>query len=140
MSGAASGTAAAGATGYSFAVLRAVPHVHLGTFVNVGVVLHARTLDWLGVRVLDDASALERLVGGTEVDLDLLVRYLRACRAIGEGRAEAGPLALAPSSERFHWMTAPRSDVLQPSPVHEGVCDDPQAALDALFHDFVRGA
>ena len=45
--------------------------------------------------------------------------------------------ALAPPSERFHWLTAPRSDVLQSSPVHEGICDDPRRALDTLFEEYV---
>ncbi|MGH7507744.1 MAG: DUF3037 domain-containing protein [Longimicrobiales bacterium] len=123
---------------YAFAVLRAVPHVHLGAFVNVGVVVHARTIEYLGIRVLDDPETLRRRVPDT--DPVLLARYLRACRAIAEGDAEAGPVALAPTSERFHWLTAPRSDVLQASPVHEGVLeDDPDALLDELFAAFVGG-
>jgi hypothetical protein len=56
------------------------------------------------------------------------------------GDARAGPVALAPTSERFHWLTAPRSDVLQSSPVHEGVCADPGEALDRLFARYVDDA
>ncbi|HVS64630.1 MAG TPA: DUF3037 domain-containing protein [Thermoanaerobaculia bacterium] len=122
---------------YAFAVLRAVPHVHLGCFVNVGVVLHARTAEFLGVRVIDDPQALARRVA--DLDLDLLARYLAACRAIAAGDARAGTVALAPPSERFHWLTAPRSDVLQSSPVHEGLTDDPERALDELFAEMVGG-
>lgn len=121
---------------YNFAVLRAVPHVHLGTFVPVGVALHARTAEFLGVRVLDDPRELARRV--PDVDPHLLARYLAACRAVAAGDPAAGPVALAPPSERFHWLTAPRSDVLQSSPVHEGLCDDPAAALDELFEELVR--
>jgi hypothetical protein len=121
---------------YDFAVLRVVPRVHLGAFVNVGVVVHARTAEFLALRVIDDEQALAERVKG--VDTALLARYLRSCVAICAGDASAGPMALAPTSERFHWLTAPRSDVLQSSPVHEGVCEDPRSALDDLFEAYVR--
>lgn len=124
-----------GKVGYSFAVLRAVPHVHLGAFVNVGVVLHARTEEYLGMRAILDEAELARRVPGA--DAGLLARYLRACEAICAGDPAAGPVALAPPSERFHWLTAPRSDVLQPSPVHEGVCSDASDALEELYAELV---
>lgn len=120
---------------YDFAVLRVVPRVHLGAFANVGVVLHARTVEFLSLRTVKDASALAKLAPG--VDVDLLARYLRSCAAICAGDEAAGPVALAPPSERFHWLTAPRSDVLQSSPVHEGVCEDPARELDELFAAYV---
>ena len=120
---------------YDFAVLRVVPRVHLGAFVNVGVVVHARTAEFLALRAVTDERVLAAHVHG--VDADLLARYLRSCERICAGDVTAGPMALAPPSERFHWLTAPRSDVLQSSPVHEGICDDPQRALDALFEDYV---
>jgi hypothetical protein len=120
---------------YDFAVLRAVPRVHLGAFVNVGVVVHARTAEFLALRAVTDERVLGAWVHG--VDAELLARYLRSCVAICAGDVSAGPMALAPPSERFHWLTAPRSDVLQSSPVHEGICEDPQRALDALFDEYV---
>jgi Protein of unknown function (DUF3037) len=120
---------------YDFAVLRVVPRVHVGAFVNVGVVLHARTAEFLALRVLNDERTLAALVPG--MDAELLARYLRSCEAICAGDVAAGPMALAPPSERFHWLTAPRSDVLQSSPVHEGISDDPQRALDELFEEYV---
>ena len=120
---------------YDFAVLRVVPRVHLSAFANVGVVLHARTAEFLALRTVTDLDALARLAPG--LDLELLTRYLRSCAAICAGDETAGPVALAPPSERFHWLTAPRSDVLQSSPVHEGVCVDPEAELDALFRSYV---
>ena len=120
---------------YDFAVLRVVPRVHLGAFVNVGVVVHARTVEFLALRAVTDERVLAALVPG--VDAELLARYLRSCEAICAGDVTAGPMALAPPSERFHWLTAPRSDVLQSSPVHEGICDDPRRALDRLFEEYV---
>lgn len=121
---------------YNFAVLRVVPHVHTGVFIPVGVVLHARTEEYLGVRVVTEAAELAKLVG--DADIELLVRYLESCRAIGEGQASAGPIALAPPSERFHWLTAPRSDVIQCGPVHEGLSADPKATLAELFASLVN--
>jgi len=123
---------------YDFAVLRVVPRVHLGAFVNVGVVVHARTLEFLALRAVTDERLLAAHVHG--VDSELLARYLRSCEAICAGDPTAGPMALAPPSERFHWLTAPRSDVLQSSPVHEGICDDPGRALDTLFEQYVTVA
>lgn len=120
---------------YDFAVLRVVPHVHLGTFVPIGVVLHARTAEFLALRAITDPGELATRV--PDVDPGLLSRYLSACVAIGAGDAAAGPVALAPASERFHWLTAPRSDVLQCSPVHGGLCADPARALDELFEAYV---
>ena len=120
---------------YDFAVLRVVPRVHLGAFVNVGVVVHARTQEFLALRAVTDERLLGTHVHG--VDAELLARYLRSCEAICAGDPTAGPMALAPPSERFHWLTAPRSDVLQSSPVHEGICDDPGRALDTLFEQYV---
>lgn len=124
-----------GKVAYAFGVLRAVPHVHLGAFVNVGVVLHARTREYLAMRAIRDEEVLRRRVPGA--DVELLARYLRSCEAICAGDAAAGPVALAPPSERFHWLTAPRSDVLQSSPVHEGICDDPAVALEELYAEVV---
>jgi hypothetical protein len=122
---------------YDFAVLRAVPHVHLGAFVPVGVVVHARTAGFLGMRTLTDPAEIAARV--PDVDHELLARYLRACCAVAAGDPTAGPVALAPASERFHWLTAPRSDVLQSSPVHAGLADDPARALDELFVAYVLG-
>ena len=120
---------------YDFAVLRVVPHVHLGTFVPIGIVLHARTAEFLALRAVTDPTELARRV--PDVESELLARYLKACVAIGAGDPEAGPVALAPASERFHWLTAPRSDVLQCSPVHGGLCTDPAQALDELYEEYV---
>jgi hypothetical protein len=122
-------------TSYHFGILRVVPHVHLAAFINVGVVVHARTAEYLGMRAIDDPAELHAL--SPDVDAELLARYLDCYRGICEGDPAAGPIALVSPSERFHWMTAPRSDVLQASPVHEGLGDDPARALDELYARFV---
>lgn len=120
---------------YNFAYLRVVPHVHLGAFQNLGVVVHARTENFIGARTITDPGELARRAPG--VDLEMLVGYLDGFRRLLEGDPGAGAVALLPPSERFHWMTAPRSDVLQASPIHEGLCLDPEAELEALFRECV---
>jgi Protein of unknown function (DUF3037) len=124
-----------GRVAYDFAVLRVVPHVHLGDFAAAGVILHARTLEFLRMRALSDPDRLRERF--PEVDHELLLRYLRTFEGICAGDPAAGPVALEPPSERFHWLTAPRSDVLQTSPIHEGLCDDPAEALESLFQQYV---
>ncbi len=123
---------------YDFAVLRVVPHVHIGAFTPVGIIVHARTTEFLGMRVLTDPQELSSRAKG--VDVELLVKYLESCDAICRGDENAGPIALAPPSERFHWLTSPRSDVIQCGPVHEGLSNDPAATLDALFSGMVSRA
>lgn len=134
--GVAGSLASRGWVSYNFAVLRVVPHVYIGTFAPVGVVLHARTARFLGIRVITDVAGLA--ARAASVDVALLLRYLQSCQAICEGNMTAGPVALAPPSERFHWITAPRSDVLQSGPVHEGLCRDPAATLDELYESVVE--
>jgi Protein of unknown function (DUF3037) len=120
---------------YNFAVLRVVPHVHTGEFVPIGIVLHARTEEFLALRAVTDPDELRARVG--DVDIALLARYIQSVQAICAGEPESGPVALAPASERFHWITAPRSDVVQCSAVHEGVTHSPEHALDDLFARYV---
>ena len=123
-------------TAYDFAVLRVVPHPHLGTFVPVGVLVHARRAGFLGLAALTDERALAARVPA--VDVPLLARYLAVLQRVAAGDASAGPIALAPTSERFHWLTAPRSDVLQAGPVHEGTCEgEPAHVLARLFAEYV---
>jgi hypothetical protein len=123
-------------TVYNFAVLRVVPHPYVGAYVPVGVILHAPTQSFLGMRVVTDVATLAASV--RDIDLELLAQYLSACEAICAGDSSAGPLALGAPSERFHWLTAPRSDVIQSGPVHEGLCEHPDQALDALFAAYVK--
>lgn len=121
---------------YSYAVIRFVPRVERGEFVNVGVILFARTARFLAACIALDRPRLRALA--PDADLASIERHLDAFVAICEGRAEAGPIARLPPSERFHWLTAPRSTVIQTSPVHIGCGDDPRTALDELCARLVR--
>lgn len=120
---------------YDFAVVRVVPHPHLEAYENVGVVVHARTTGFLAARVVTDRDVLARIV--PDADHELLVRYLASYDGIARGEAECGPVALAPPSERFHWLTAPRSDVLQCSRIHGGRAKDLDATVEELFSAYV---
>jgi hypothetical protein len=125
-----------GGAWYSYAIVRIVPHVERGEFVNVGVILFARTLGFLEARFALDEDRVRCL--WPEVDLPAVVRHLDSIDTTCRGLPEAGPFAAQSPSERFHWLTSPRSTVVQPSPVHVGRCDDPNAALEDLVARYVR--
>lgn len=124
---------------FEFAILRVAPRVERGELVNVGVVLFCRTRRFLGARiVLDDrqVSALRAL--DPAVDLEAVRAHLTSIQAILAGDDAAGPIAALDAPERFRWVTAPSSTVIQPSDVHGGVTDDPQGSLDELFEKLAR--
>jgi hypothetical protein len=121
---------------YSYAIVRAVPHVERGEFINVGVILFARTLGFLEARFVVDDNRLSYLY--PNIDLAAIRRHLDGIDAMCRGLPEAGPLAVQPRTERFHWLTSPRSTVIQPSPVHVGWCEDPAATIEELVDRYVR--
>lgn len=120
---------------YSYAIIRVVPRPERGEFLNVGVVLFARTARFLAARIAIDRSRL--CAFAPELDLATVERHLAAFIAVCDGAPDGGPIAALPPSERFHWLTAPRSTVIQISPVHTGHTDNPQTALDNLFNALV---
>ncbi|HLT29644.1 MAG TPA: DUF3037 domain-containing protein [Myxococcaceae bacterium] len=120
---------------YDYAVLRVVPRVERGEFINAGVILHAPVRDFLEARVFLDAPRLQALC--PSVDPDWVQRHLDAVVTVARGGAAAGPMGSYSRNERFHWLTAPRSTIIQPSAVHGGVCSDPAATLDALMRRLV---
>ncbi len=133
MTSAAPGPAAgARRVDYDWAVLRLVPDVCRGGGPTLGVVLHARQARFIGLRL--HPAAVERGVG---IDPALLQQMLECLARIAEGGTHGGPIGLLPPSERFHWLTATRSTVLQPSPVHTGRTADPAATLDRLYSQLV---
>ena len=116
---------------YDYVVLLAVPHVHLYEAFSIGVILHARRAGFLHARFRSDWDALQRQ--NPALDTALLERFACAYKTICAGDGEHHPVSLLPPSERFHWLTAPRSAVVQPSDVHGGRTTDPEATLDHLF-------
>ncbi len=120
---------------FDYAIVRVVPQVERGEFVNVGVILFCRTRQFLQARLHLDAQRLAAL--DPTLDLKLVQEHLELIPRICAGGAGAGALGELSQSERFHWLVAPRSTVVQISPVHSGVGDDPQAALDDLYYRLV---
>jgi hypothetical protein len=120
---------------YEWALLRVVPRVDRGEFVNVGVLLYCRPRDYLGLLLtdrLDRALALD-----PDLDLAAVTEHLAAVREVCSGDAGAGANGARPAGERFRWLVAPRSTVVQPSPVHTGLTADPAATLTGLFERLV---
>ena len=123
---------------FEYAVLRVAPRVERGELVNVGVVLFCRTRRFLAIRVeLGDRQAAALRALAPDADLDAVRAHLASIQAIVAGDATAGPIARLDAPERFRWVTSPSSTVIQPSEVHGGVTDDPEASLDELFAKLV---
>lgn len=120
---------------FQYAILRVVPRVERGECMNAGVVLMARTRDFLGMRTTLDAGRLEALAPGT--DPGALQEQLDGLMRIAAGDADAGPIARLTAPQRFHWLVAPSSTVIQPSAVHTGMCDDAAGMLDHLHRRLV---
>lgn len=120
---------------FEWAAVRVVPRIHAAEFVNVGVIVHARTAGFLDARIDPPWARIAALAPGLDGELveRHLAAYLRVCR----GEEGAGPVALSPPSERFHWLTAPRSAVVQTSEVHPGLCRDPAEMLARLAREQV---
>lgn len=120
-----------GPEAFQYAVLRVVPRVERGERLNVGVVLYCRRRGFLAARIELDEDRLRSL--DPTCDPAALRPALEALAAVARGDGEAGPLAALDASERFGWLTAPSSTVVQPSAVHTGLTEDPAADLDRLF-------
>jgi hypothetical protein len=118
-------------TPFAYCVLRVVPDVERAEFLNAGVVLFARQAGFLEARTRLDADRLRAL--SPRCDAEPIDRHLASLELVAAGDAGGGPIAQMEPSERFNWLAAPSSTVVQPSPVHTGVTDDPAAKLAALF-------
>lgn len=121
---------------FQYAVLRVVPCIEREEFVNVGVIVFCRTRNFLAARVELDVERLARLAPGPP--LEAVREHLDGIRAVAAGEPDAGPIARLPASERFHWLVAPSSTVIQTSSVHTGICEEPQGALEHLMARLVR--
>ena len=121
---------------YDYALVRLVPCVEREEFINVGVILFCRTRRFLGALVhLDEQRALALDPG---LDLQAVQQHLDAIPMICAGGKEAGYVGQLSQSERFHWLVSPRSTIIQTSPVHSGVSDDPESTLQHLFKTMVQ--
>jgi hypothetical protein len=120
---------------FDYAVIRVVPLVERGEFLNAGIILFCRTRRYLQARVALDLDRLR--VVAPFLDRDELLRHLQIIPRIAEGKRDAGPMSELPQAGRFHWLVAPRSTVVQVGPVHCGLCDDPEATMNDLMRRLV---
>jgi hypothetical protein len=121
---------------FDYAVVRIVPRVDRGEFLNAGVIVFSPTAGFLDCRIELDHARLLALAPST--DIAVVESYLEAIPKICAGGGEAGSIGDLPQRARFHWLVAPRSTVIQTSAVHSGVHEDPKAALEGLFEKLVR--
>jgi hypothetical protein len=120
---------------FAYAIVRVVPRIERGERFNAGVVVFCRRRDFLAARVALDPRRLSALAPElSEIDVRA---HLEAVVRVAAADPLGGPMAALPASERFGWLVAPSSTVLQPSEVHTGLTADPQATLDQLFAELV---
>ncbi len=120
---------------YDYALVRLVPHVERGEYINVGVILFCRTRRFLGALIhLDEQRALAL---APDIDLAFVYQHLDRIPLICAGSEQAGSISQLSQSERFHWLVSPRSTIIQTSPVHSGLCSNPAATLEKLYKKIV---
>jgi hypothetical protein len=120
---------------FQYAIVRVVPRVERGECVNVGVVLFCRPRRYLAARIALDEARLAAFA--PDLDLEEVRAHLEAMERIAAGAEGSGPVARLDQSERFHWLVAPSSTVIQTSPVHTGLCDDPAETHAGLIDKLV---
>lgn len=124
---------------YEYALIRIVPRVERGECLNAGVMLICRERRFLKARVLFDRARLLALAPYLDDEtIEGIARQLDHILRLAAGEPSAGPLAALSQRERWHWLASPASTIVQPGPVHTGVCADPEAALDRLFRGMVE--
>jgi DUF3037 family protein len=122
---------------FQYLIVRVVPRIERGEQLNAGVVVYSPTLDFLAARVGLDERRLEALA--PDCDAAAVRPHLEAVAAIAAGDpAAGGPIAHLERGERFHWLAAPSSTMIQPSAIHTGFSDRPQETLGRLFGELVQ--
>jgi hypothetical protein len=121
---------------FEYAIVRVVPRVERGECLNAGVILWCRSLAWLRAAIELDHDRLLALA--PDADVAMIEAHLESVARVASGGADAGPIGSMEPGERFRWLVAPRSTVIQVSDVHEGLCPDPAEALEHLLQTLVR--
>ena len=120
---------------FEYAVIRVMPRVEREEFLNAGIILYCKQLQFLDVLYEFNTHKLSVLC--PECDMEELKVHLSALSSIAKGNKDAGPIAQLPVAERFRWLTAQRSTMLQTSKVHPGFCNDPMQMIRQLFQQLV---
>ncbi len=121
---------------FDYAIVRVVPRVDREEFINAGVILYCLTRRYLEARVELDERRLQALA--PDADVELIRSHLESIPRLCLGGKAAGPIGQLPQKERFHWLVAPRSTMIQTGPVHSGLCEEPKQALEHLLQRMVR--
>src|SRR5215213_745656 len=121
---------------FDYAVIRVVPQVDREEFINAGVIVSCPARQFLKARVELDPRRLSAFAPA--LDPEQVRSHLEAILITCAGGGAAGPIGQLSQRARFHWLVAPRSTIIQTSPVHLGLCADPEAALDCLLERMVR--
>jgi hypothetical protein len=120
---------------FQYAIVRVVPHVERGECLNAGVILFCRRLGFLGAKTGLDEAALAAVA--PDCEFADVRSHLETLERVAAGAPDGGPIAALEPSERFHWLTAPSSTIVQSSPVHTGLTSDPAGELEHLFERLV---
>jgi hypothetical protein len=121
---------------FDYALVRVVPRVERGEFLNAGVIVFCLTEEYLDARVDLDGERLRAFA--PSIDIALISSHLEVIPRVCRGSVDAGPIGQLPLRSRWHWLVAPRSTVIQTSPVHSGVGDNLELALNSLFDKLVK--
>ncbi len=121
---------------FDYAVVRLVPRVEREEFLNVGVILYCLSQGFLGAKVELDEARVSAFA--PELDLEWVRGHLESLPRICAGGRAGGPIGRLSQKERFHWLVAPHSTIVQAGPVHSGLCEEPAAALEHLMDRMVR--
>jgi len=120
---------------YDYAIVRVVPQVERGEFMNVGVILFCRMRRYLAIRIELDIQRVTTFA--PSLDIDTVQHALEQLERVCKGGENSGPVGQLSLSERFHWLVAPRSTIIQTSPAHSGLCSNPEHTLDHLMKSMV---
>ncbi|WP_373534063.1 DUF3037 domain-containing protein [Microcoleus sp.] len=121
---------------YDYAIIRVVPKVDREEFINVGAIVSCGTKKFLEARIEIDEERL-RAIDST-LDMELIRNHLAVIPVICGGGPESGAIGQLPHRERFHWLVAPRSTIVQTSRVHTGLCENLPGAIEHLLNTMVR--
>ena len=120
---------------YEYTIIRFVPKVEREEFLNVGVMVYSKRKKYIGIKYQVDESRLQYIASTEEIDL--LKEHLSAWEKIAKGTADGGPIAQLDQANRFRWLSANRSTILQCSKIHPGLTEQPEELLVELFERYV---
>ncbi len=120
---------------YEYAVIRLMPKVEREEFLNIGVILFSKPLDYLDLKFQIDEQKIRNF--SSDVDIEMVKNYLQAWTSIAKGEANAEPIGKLETPSRFRWLTASKSTIIQCSAVHPGLCTNPSVILEEIFKRFV---